>query len=178
MNSSVIKNGGSAITSSTNLQLLRAYRDKDFIQWDDDIELDIFDEIFKNNYDKICRKLIERGFIIRGRKVERRKEKGEKMNLYRNREKISIRGVYLDPKYEQGKYRLTNVFQYLKKFHDNPDTIEFKGAIFQTPGPIEEFLTYRYGEDWKIPINTYGTKSEKKKDFEVLYKRGIRRPGV
>ena len=161
----------------THGALLGAYRDGDWIKWDDDIELDIFDEIFRDRYDELCNNLIGSGFIIRGRKVERKKEKGEKFNLYRYKESISVRGIYLDSNYEQGKYRLTNVFQYLRKFHDNPENIEFKNVTFQAPGPIEEFLEYRYGENWRTPINIYTSKKAKKANFQTLYKRGVRRPG-
>jgi hypothetical protein len=162
----------------THGALLGAYRDGEWIKWDDDIELDIFDNIFKKKYERMCEILIKQGFIIRGRKIERRKEKGEKINLYRNKEKISIRGIYEDCNYEQNKYYLTNVFQYPKKFHDNPEDILFKNEVFKAPGPIEEFLNFRYGDSWRIPINVYTSKGAKKDNFKILYKRGVRRPGV
>ena len=158
--------------------LLGAYRSGEWIEWDDDIELDIFDEIFQNRYDEICQKFMKHGFIVRGRKIESKGNKGEKVNLYRYKESISIRGVYLDPNYERGKYRLTNVFQYLKKFYENPEDIKFKGAIFQAPGPIEDFLEYRYGGNWRTPIHVYTSKAAKKANFKILYERGVRRPGV
>ena len=155
----------------THGALLGAYREGDFIKYDGDIDLDVFDEIFILNYDKICKKLIEKGFIVRGRDIKRKGKKGEKIHLFRDKEQIEIRGIYLDSNYEQNKYRLTSVFQYLRKFHDNPDTITFKGVTFMTPGPIEEFLVYCFGKSWRTPV--FKTKKEKAKG----YKRGVRRPG-
>lgn len=37
------------------------------------------------------------------------------------------------------------------KFVDELDSVEFKGVIYPTPKPVEEFLAWRYGEDWKTP---------------------------
>ena len=155
----------------THGALLGAYRENDFIKHDDDIDLDIFEEILLPRYDELCERLIKAGFIIRGRNIKMKGQKGEKFNAYRKGEKIAVRGIYLDPSYENNKYRLTNVFQYLRKFHENPDIILFKGVVFMAPGPLEEFIIYCFGDEWRIPV--FHTKEEKKKGF----KRGVRRPG-
>jgi len=155
----------------THGALLGAYREGDFIKYDGDIDLDIFEEIFLSNYDIICEKLIDKGFIVRGKRIKDKKKKGTKVHLFRNKEQIELRGIYLDPKYKKNKYRLTNVFQYLRKFHNNPDTITFKGVTFMTPGPIEDFLVYCFGKNWRMPV--LKTKKEKAKGE----KWGVRRPG-
>jgi len=131
--------------------LLGAYRDGEFIKLDNDIDLDVFDEIFKRKYKEMREKFIEAGFIVRSTKIEQNRL-GGKLNLYRFREKISIRSIYLNPNYEQGQYRLTNNFRYLKKFYNNPSSIKFKNEVFQTPGPIEKYLTYVYGDKWREPM--------------------------
>lgn len=42
---------------------------------------------------------------------------------------------------------VTHVFP--KKFFDEFDTIELKGITYMAPKPIEEYLTYHYGEQWR-----------------------------
>jgi len=37
------------------------------------------------------------------------------------------------------------------KFYNELSTIKFYGMDFKIPSPVEEYLTYRYGEDWKTP---------------------------
>lgn len=136
----------------THGALLGIYRDGGFIKSDNDIEIDVFEEIFKKNHKEMKEEFIKSGFIVRSTKIKKSKS-GGKLNLFRYKEKISIRSIYLIPNYKQGQYRFTNNFKYSKKFYDNPDNIEFENKIFQTPGPIEEYLIYTYGDNWRKPIS-------------------------
>ena len=92
-------------------------------------------------------KLIEAGFIVR----DNNKSKGVKLNIFRHKEKISIRGLYLEEKYHKNKYRLTSCFRYPRRFYEDCDTIEFKGCSFNAPHDIEAYLRYVYGDKWHIP---------------------------
>ncbi len=38
-----------------------------------------------------------------------------------------------------------------KKYFVNLTTLQFYGTNFKAPNPTEEYLTYRYGQDWQIP---------------------------
>jgi len=130
--------------------LLGAYREKNFIKYDNDIELDIFEEEFRPRLEKVYNAFIEAGFVIRVNK----KRKACKMNLYKYREKISIRGIYLEAGYKNNKFRMTNCFRYPKKFYKNFVNIKFKGKTFKAPGPIESYLLYVYGDTWSTPLKS------------------------
>ncbi len=149
--------------------LLGAYRDNDFIKYDEDIELDIFDETFKRHYKKLYKKFIKAGFIVRSTKISSKK-KGGKFNLYKSKEKITIRSLYIDENYKKGKYRLTNNFKYLKKFFEKPSKIKFKNKVFTTPGPIEEYLIYVYGDKWRTPIRSKNKLIKEWRGMEVRRK--------
>ena len=92
--------------------LLGIVRENDLIKWDNEIDIDMFEEDLLSNYDLMKDLFLASGFIVRGHKRER----GAKMNIYRGKEKISIRGLYLTPKYKNGKYRMSRSYQYPKKF--------------------------------------------------------------
>jgi len=76
------------------------------------------------------------------------------MDLYRYKEKITIRGLFLD---KVKKNRKTNVFRYPVKFYKGYETLIFKNQLFNVPSPSKKYLVYVYGKDWEIPI-----KNEKK----------------
>lgn len=40
-------------------------------------------------------------------------------------------------------------------FFEKLSTIEFYGMKFKVPSPVEDYLEYRYGKDWKIPKQDY-----------------------
>lgn len=127
--------------------LLGAVREKDFIKYDDDVEFDVLEEHLKPARLVLKEKFIKAGFIVR----DNNKQKAVKLNIFRHKEKISIRGLYLEPKYYKNKYRLTACFRYLRSFYEDTDKIEFKGCSFNAPNNIESYLRYVYGDDWHIP---------------------------
>jgi hypothetical protein len=147
--------------------LLGAYRENDYIKGDHDIELDTYEETLLTNYDMLYGRFISLGFIVRGHK----RTNGAKINLYRDKGKISIRGLFLDPDYEQNKFRLTRCYRYPRKFFEAPETIEFKGATFRVPSPIEDYIVYVYGENWRTPISHKQYMEDSRKRGVLDYKK-------
>jgi len=41
------------------------------------------------------------------------------------------------------------------RFFNNLTKIEFYGMEFNTPSPVDDYLEYRYGEDWRTPKKDY-----------------------
>jgi hypothetical protein len=53
---------------------------------------------------------------------------------------------------ERGNYYCGNYYILNNQLSDGYGTIEFLGVEFNVPKHIEEYLTNRYGEDWQTPI--------------------------
>ena len=53
------------------------------------------------------------------------------------------------------KVTYTLVFEVPSHYFKNRSTIKYYGMEFKVPAPMEDYLAYRYGKDWKIPKRDY-----------------------
>ena len=123
--------------------LLGAVRDNNFIKWDWDVELAV---LAKDVIDKIDNIIIEgetNNFRV---EVPDRTLENIKINYYKYNSKSSIVSLIKKNKYLQRK-----LFKYPAIFFDNPITLEFLGEFYLVPSPVEDFLEFVYGPDWRIP---------------------------
>lgn len=129
--------------------LLGAYRDKDFcIDDEDDVDLCTWD-----NYLYLLEDVVEKaesmGFnLLHKWELEICLERGgARIDLFFNRKNKGEAYTYL---YEGDKR--TRFVVIPSKFYEKLGDIVFKGEVFNTPFPIEDFLTLKYG-DWKTPVH-------------------------
>ena len=128
--------------------LLGAVREKDFISWDDDIDIAVYEEEFLPKYDVLKKKFIAKGFIFR----DWQKSEGTKIGLFRKKQKITIDCLFLDPFYRDNKFRVSRQWRYPRKYFEKYEEIKFKGMIFRVPSPSVSFLKYIYGKNWETQI--------------------------
>lgn len=135
----------------TNGTSLAAYRERDWIPWDDDVDLDVMMEDYMEVRAELKERFINEGFIVRDRHIK--SHTLAKMALFRDGEKTALRPLYLDPDHKYGDtYRFRRDYKYPRKFYETAGTIEFMGETFNIPSPVEEWLTYVY-RDWKTPVD-------------------------
>ena len=151
--------------------LLGARRDNSFIEWDWDVELCVFNDEFNAKFEKILEKLLELNFEI---DKCRKRNFDSKIDVSKNYSKdvtsYTVMGWSLDK--SNNRYfrnRISFPDHFLKKF----GKIEFCGKKFNTPNPLDEYLSFQYG-NWKIRKRTsnkekYMTNKYYKKD-NFIYK--------
>jgi lipopolysaccharide cholinephosphotransferase len=119
--------------------LLGAVREKDFIAYDEDVDILVFREDQEKIFDLI-HELNSCGFKIA------RYEEHSLLSIIRKNEYIDI---YLFKKTLFGRrcldYYIPGVF--LRKF----TKIKFLKKNFPTINKVREYLVYQYGLDWKVP---------------------------
>ena len=147
-----------------NGSALGMIRDGDFIEWDDDIDLDLYEEDYIPVFDEVLDKLINAGFIVRAVK----RGPTSKMSAYLNdgnHIKIALGAIYLD-----GNYRKKLNRTYPKRFFEEPFIYKYRGVEFRIPGPPEEYLSYLY-KNWKKPLKrNYTQKLLEKNEIPEKYK--------
>tara|TARA_Y100000034_G_C6830011_1_gene374575 strand:+ start:568 stop:1164 length:597 start_codon:yes stop_codon:yes gene_type:complete len=131
------------------------YRDGGFIPWDDEIDIDIFSEIFVPRLQEIKDLFINAGYVARATY----RGKTSKMSIFKDGIKVAFGAIYDN---ESG-YRCDLKQKFPSKFFDNPEDFLFNGRLFKMPGPLNEYLTFIYG-DWKTPIKSYDINEYLNKD--------------
>ena len=150
--------------------LLGIHRQGNFIPHDDDIDLSIIDPIDYQTRKKIGHTLQDIGYEVQpisfnicGRfEVAENGYNGDKETgiivcqkrirttlFFFKLEDCPIHGQDYTcwPKYGSGRLIFTPAH-----FFEKPGTLKFKGKKYLTPSPIDEYLHFMYGADWKTPI--------------------------
>jgi len=142
--------------------VLGARRDNYFIKWDWDVEFGIFEENFKKNHDLIKEELLKKNFKIyheikglKDNKIDVIKDFGPKSTVY---EILSWRYSWIKKKYHRWYINIPS------KFFREKHTINFLGKEIHCPGPVDEYLSYQYG-DWQTPNQTSVKEGYLSKEF-------------
>jgi len=120
--------------------LLGAVREKNFIEYDEDIDIFILDEDRK----KVLNALFDLESI--GLKVARYNEKKGLLSIIRDYDYIDM---YFYRKVFNTRRMGPNTIK--AKYLENMDTIDFLGEAYPLPANVEQVLSILYGKDWKIP---------------------------
>ena len=147
--------------------VLGATREKDFIKWDDDIDIDVVDECSLQTRKSIGWMLYDLGFekqdiafnvFGRMEEVERGYNGDEKTGIIVCKRNFKFSIFFYKREDDEmvctPKLGALKLISNLAKFYDKPDQVKLHGKKFLCPAPIKEYLTYVYG-DWKTPKKDY-----------------------
>ena len=124
------------------------YRDRNFIPWDDDIDIQVIADEFEGKMDDVQEYLIKQGCVVRSVK----RSSNSKMSIFVNGIKLQIQGINETP--DLPNMVQMKLFKYPKKFYyETYQNITFADREFCLPGPPDEYLTFCYGKDWNTPQN-------------------------
>jgi hypothetical protein len=125
--------------------LLGAARDGDFIRWDWDVEVSVRTEDLAGRVDVLIDRLTQRGFVI-----AIRDDAPDNMKLVSERDGalFELQGYRLE-----GRYRTRREYRTQQRFFEQAAEIRLRGRSYPCMGPVDEYLTDRYG-DWRTPLRT------------------------
>ena len=132
---------------------LGAYREQDFIRWDDDIDIIARAEELIPYMDILEERFEKEGCDVRSLYYGEFNHHGFVLGFKRVR--MDMHGMYLiHGKRWRLKRRITGrktTYAYPAEWFKNPNQIEFLGRKFFIPTPVEKYLKSLYGNGYMIP---------------------------
>lgn len=143
---------------------LGAYREGDFIDYDNDIDLIMKAEEFVPNSSLMMEKIRKKGYDIKEgeypfRQVNRMSVKKWAFNL-------SIVSLYLIGN-ERWFPKTGNSMVYPARLFENPEQIVFLDRRFNIPTPVTEYLELTYGSDYMTPKRIFMCPDKTYGDFDA-----------
>lgn len=139
--------------------LLSTVRDKDFNKFDHDIDIRIFKEdIPDERMPDLIWNLYNAGYKTIQQNTGDRKQL---LGLWENEVMLDLKFVEHNDEwvwyYVWDKVPGSSIFEkndvvthvFPKKFYEDFEEIELKGRKYRAPSPVEEYLTYHYGNSWR-----------------------------
>jgi lipopolysaccharide cholinephosphotransferase len=125
--------------------LLGAARDGDFIPWDWDVEVSVRTEDLVDRIDVVRDDLLAAGF-----RVEEADRAPDNLKLVLDRGGARFE---LQAYRRQGAERTRRNYRTEERFFDEATTVTLRGRTYPCMGPLDAYLTHRYG-DWRTPLRT------------------------
>lgn len=148
--------------------VLGAIRDNNFIEWDDDIDMDMIESDFVPEMYNLKESLIENGFIVRLKDTN----EYPKMVVFKYGMKVAIGSLK-----ESGKLLLRPAYKLPRTFFNPSKKIDFMGISVLAPFPPDDYLKYVYGKSWSIPkkieddVQLYTNKYLRRSFLRIILKR-------
>ncbi len=125
--------------------LLGAARDRDFIRWDWDVEVSVRTEDVLGRFDELVQRVAELEFVV---VIRDDSSDNQKLVLSRDGAVFELQAYRLD-----GPYRTRREYRTRQRFFEEAEFIELRGRTYPCMGPVDDYLTDRYGE-WRTPRRT------------------------